>query len=156
MLPLQLGIWPHTACPVPGKHGLTEQRGAANPNCAGSQSCYGGKGLSSRIPIPRLPAIFIPTQLTANAGGFLGLRWALGTPKCAVLPRTLLAVGFISLCYGTGQLQMVWATLRQNGEGRNDWSLFEKVMSSVSMSVVLLRETHYPYIKTPNCYLLSS
>lgn len=28
----------------------------------------------SRIPIPRLPAIFIPTQLTANAGGFLGLR----------------------------------------------------------------------------------
>lgn len=51
-----------------------EQCGVANPNCAGSQSCYGGKGLSSRIPIPRLPAIFIPTQLTANAGGFLGLR----------------------------------------------------------------------------------
>lgn len=28
----------------------------------------------SRIPIPRLPAIFIPTQLTANARGFLSLR----------------------------------------------------------------------------------
>lgn len=94
----------------------------------------------SRIPIPRLPAIFIPTQLTANAGGFLGLRCS--TQQSAVLPRSLLAVGFISLCYGPGQLQMVWATLRQSTEGRNDWSLFEEVMSSDCTSMVLLRETH--------------
>lgn len=54
-----------------------EQCGAANPNCAGSQSHYMVERdllLGSRIPIPRLPAIFIPTQLTANAVGFLGLR----------------------------------------------------------------------------------
>lgn len=60
----------------------------------------------SRIPIPRLPAIFIPAlKLAANAGGFLGLRCS--TQRCAVLPRSLLAVGFVSLCFGTGQLQMV-------------------------------------------------
>lgn len=65
---------PHSlACPRETRlNHRAEHWGAVNPNCARPQSSVVERELlpGSTIPTPRLPAIFIPTQLAANARGF--------------------------------------------------------------------------------------